>query len=175
MMAKKYIKVKDHCQYTEKYRGAAHDICNLRYKTQKKIPAVFHNVSTFLLDRNDKIMKMSHKTESIDSFKFMSSSLLSLADNLSEGIHNEKCTNCKSCLDYMTTQDDQLIFRCFDGKTNDEKDFNKESIKRFANIYKFCNEDINKFILLLRKGIYPYEYMDSWERFVETSLPDKAF
>ena len=34
-------------------------------------------------------------------------------------------------------------------------------------------EDINKFILLLRKGVYPYEYMDSWERFDKTSLPDK--
>ena len=55
---------------------------------------------------------------------------------------------------------------------NYKKDFNKELIKRFANIYEFCNEDVNKFILLLRKGVYPYEYMDSWERFDET-LPDK--
>ena len=39
---------------------------------------------------------------------------------------------------------------------------------------KVCNEDINKlFVLLLRKGNYPYEYVDSWERFNETSLPDK--
>ena len=53
------------------------------------------------------------------------------------------------------------------------KDFNKESGKRFANTYEFSNGDINKFILLLRKGVYPYEYMDSWERFNETSLPDK--
>ena len=35
------------------------------------------------------------------------------------------------------------------------------------------NGDLNKFILLLRKGVFPYEYMDSWERFNETSLPDK--
>ena len=41
------------------------------------------------------------------------------------------------------------------------------------SIYEFCNEDINKFILLLRKGVYPYEYMDIWKRFDETSLPDK--
>ena len=34
-------------------------------------------------------------------------------------------------------------------------------IKMFTNIHQFCNEDINKFILLLRKGVYPYEYMDS--------------
>ena len=33
--------------------------------------------------------------------------------------------------------------------------------------------DINKFVLLLRKGVYPYEYMDDWERFDKTSLPDK--
>ena len=58
-------------------------------------------------------------------------------------------------------------------KKNYEKDFNNDLIKRFANIYEFCNGDINKFILLLRKGVYSYEYMDSWERFNETSLPDK--
>ena len=61
----------------------------------------------------------------------------------------------------------------FECKKNCEKDFNKELIKKFANIYEFCNEDINKFILLLRKGVYLYEYMDTWERFNETSLPDK--
>ena len=103
----------------------------------------------------------------------MSSSLSNLVDNLSEGLHSDKCTDCKSCLDYMITKDDQLIFRCFECKKNYKKDFNKELIKRFANIFEFCNEEVTKFILLLRKGVYPYEYMDSWERFDETSLPDK--
>ena len=73
----------------------------------------------------------------------------------------------------MMFKDYQLIFRCFECKNNSQKDFNKELIKKFANTYEFCNKDINKFILLLRKGVYPYEYMDSWERFDETSLPDK--
>ena len=73
----------------------------------------------------------------------------------------------------MSVKDDRLIFRCFECKKNYKKDFNKELIKRFANIREFCNKDINKFILLLRKGIYPYEYMDSWERFDETLLPKK--
>ena len=53
------------------------------------------------------------------------------------------------------------------------KGFNKELIKRFANTYEFCNGDINKFVPLPRKGFYPYEYIDSWERFNKTSLPDK--
>ena len=44
---KKYQKIKDYCHYTGKYRGAAHSICNLRYKTPKEISVVFHNGSTY--------------------------------------------------------------------------------------------------------------------------------
>ena len=40
-------KVRDHCHYTGKFRGAAHNICNLRYKVPKEIPIVFHNGSTY--------------------------------------------------------------------------------------------------------------------------------
>ena len=47
MMAKKYFKVKYHCHYTGKYRGAAHDICNLRYKIPKEMPVVLHNGFTY--------------------------------------------------------------------------------------------------------------------------------
>ena len=44
---KLYHKVKDNCYYTAKYRGPAHNICNLRYKTPKEIPLVFHNGCTY--------------------------------------------------------------------------------------------------------------------------------
>ena len=44
---KNYHKVKDHCHYNGKYRGATHDICNLRYNVPKTIPVVFHNGSTY--------------------------------------------------------------------------------------------------------------------------------
>ena len=62
------------------------------------------------------------------------------------------------------------------------KKFNNDLIKKFKNTYSFCNNDttepsslerINKFVLLLRKGVYPYEYMDSWERCNEKLLPSK--
>ena len=43
----KYNKVEDHYHYTGKYRGAAHNTCNLRYKVPKKISVVFHNGSTY--------------------------------------------------------------------------------------------------------------------------------
>ena len=120
---KKHYKVRDHCHYAGKYRGAAHNICNLRYKIPKEIPTVFHNGSTY---------------------------------------------------DYhIRIKNEKLILKCFHCKQNYEKDFNKELIKRFASTYEFCNKNLNKFILLLRKGVYPYEYMDNWDRFDETSLRNK--
>ena len=57
---------------------------------------------------------------------------------------------------------------------NHEKHLNKKLIKRFASTYKFCDEDINKFCWMLRKGVYSYEYTDIWEIFDETSSPDSA-
>ena len=74
-------------------------------------------------------MKISYKIKFIDSFRFMSSSLSCLVDNLSDGIHSDECTDFKSCLDYMITKDDQLIFRCFECKNNYKKHFNNELIK----------------------------------------------
>ena len=46
-------------------------------------------------------------------------------------------------------------------------------MEKFPRIYQFSNDDLNKFVFLLRKGVYSYEYIDSWERFDENSLPDK--
>ena len=108
------------------------------------------------------------KLKFIDSFRFMSTSLSSLFDNLSGKRHSDKCKNCKSELDYMTFKDNQLIFQFLEWKKNCNKDCNKELIKRSANTYECRN-----FTLLLRKGVYPYEYIGNWERFIETVLPSK--
>ena len=132
-------KVRDHCHYTGKYRGAAHDICNLRYKILKEISVVSHNDSTydyhFIIKNlteefegefeclgentekyitfsvpikkeitkknkngNDKIIKI-YKIKFIDSYRFMSTLLPKLTDNLSESLHNDECKECKSYLD----------------------------------------------------------------------------
>ena len=132
---KKQQKVKDHCPYTGKYRGAAHNICNLRYKVPKELPVVFHNGSTydyhFIINElakefegnfeclgenteknitfsvpikkkiDNKDLEITYKIKFIDSYRFMSSSLSKLVDNLSEGIHNNKCSDCESNLDYI--------------------------------------------------------------------------
>ena len=73
----------------------------------------------------------------------------------------------------MSVKNNQLIFRCFEFQKNYKKGFNKELTKRFANTYNFVNKNINEFILLLRNCVYPYEYMNDWNKFNETSLPQK--
>ena len=118
-------------------------------------------------------MEITYKTKFIDSFRFMATSLSKLVDNLTEGIHSDKCLKCKSNLCYMKVMDETLIFRCFNCKKNYKKEINKELEERFARTYKFYNNDLNKFVMLLRKGVYPYEYMDGWDKFNEKSIPSK--
>ena len=200
-------KVRDHCHFTGKYRGAAHNTCNLRYKVPKNIPVIFHNGSTYdyhfiikelpsefdgnfeCLGENtekyitffvpikkkidNKNVDITYKIKFIDSFRFMATSLLKLVDNLTDNIHNDKCIKCKSNLCFVRAINKMLIFKCIDCEKEYEKEFNKELIERFANTYKFCNNDLDKFIMLLRKGVYPYEYIDEWDKFIEKVLPGK--
>ena len=86
----------------------------------------------------------------------MSSLLSKLADNLSEGIHNNKCFDSKSNLDYVgITKNKNLLLKCFNCNIYYKKKFNNDLIKKFKTTYSFCNSDLNQFILLLRKGVYP--------------------
>ena len=66
-----------------------------------------------------------------------------------------------------------MEYKCLSWIKDYSNEIDEELKKRFKNIFKFSNNDINKFIFLLRKGVYPYEYMDDWERFHENSFPEK--
>ena len=68
-----------------------------------------------------------------------------------------ECLNCK-----------KRYSRKFTGKLE------KKLTTKFKNTYKFCNGDIDKFMLLLRKGVYLHEYKDDWSKFDEEELPDKV-
>ena len=210
--SKLYHKVRNHCHYTGKFRGAALrniSIC-IRYKTPKEIPVVFHNSSTYdnhfiikqlgkefdgqfecLGENAEKYITFSvpikkeldnsktiiYKLKFIDSLRYMNTSISDLVDNLSE-IYKKECKGCeekrkiKSTCDFIGVKNNKLNYECKKCKEIWLKPING-LIKKFPNIHPFCNGDINKFVLLLRKGVYPYEYMDSWERFNEASLPDK--
>ena len=60
-------------------------------------------------------------------------------------------------------------------KKNYKKDLDKDLIRRFANKYGFCDGDINKYTLFLRKGVYPYKYIDRLKRFDKKPLLEKEY
>ena len=80
--------------------------------------------------------------------------------------------NIKSECDFTEFKNNRLNYKCKECRKRCFKSING-LIKKFPIAYQFCKDDLNKFVWLLRKGVYPYEDMDSWERFNETSLPDK--
>ena len=87
----------------------------------------------------------------------------------------EKCTKCNSSLEYISiSKKGRLLFECFGCKRRYRRKFDKTLTKKFKNTYNFCNGDIDKFMFLLRKSIYPYEHMDDWSRFDEEQLPDES-
>ena len=119
-------------------------------------------------------MDITYKIRFIDSFRFMATSLSKLVDNLTENIHSDKCVKSKSNLCFVNAMNETLIFECVNCIKEYKKEFNKKLIERFSNVYEFCDYDINKFMILLRKGVYPYEYMDEWNKFDEKELPSKG-
>ncbi|XP_057339435.1 uncharacterized protein LOC130676942 [Microplitis mediator] len=148
------IRCRDHCHFTGKYRGPAHNSCNLNYKQTQTIPVVFHNLSGYdshfiisslatcfdgqvnILPINKEkyiaftksIKNTSVQLRFIDSFRFMASSIEKLASYLD----------------------------------NDDK---KITQKYYS--------DSEQFKLVTRKGVFPYEYIDSIKKLDDTQLPDK--
>ena len=90
----------------------------------------------------------------------------------------KECLKCmeskkiKSECEFIGFKNDRLHYKCKECEKGCTKSI-EWLIKKFPNIYKFFNGDLNIFFLFLRKGVYPYEYMDSWKKFNETLLPDK--
>ena len=103
----------------------------------------------------------------------MATSLSNVADNLTEGIYNIKCKGCNYFFGYVNVKENSIKYKCRSCNKNYSNIVDEELKKRFNNTNKFSNNDINKFTLLLRKDVYPYEYMDEWEKFNETSLSEK--
>ena len=68
------------------------------------------------IKNKNKIIEITYKIKFIDSFRFMQTSLSKHVHNLSEGLHNNRCVDCKYCLDYMKNKDEKLILRCFSYK-----------------------------------------------------------
>ena len=89
----------------------------------------------------------------------MASSLSNLVDNLTEEIHKITCNDCNWFLDYESANDNSTNHQCLTCNENHSKKIDENLKNWFKNIIKLSN-DINKFILLLRKGVDPYDFID---------------
>ena len=76
---------------------------------------------------------------------------------------------CDCSLKFINFKHDLIEFKCLCCNKNYQQNLDEK--ERVFNTYNFFNHHNNKFVLLLQKGVYPYEYMDDWEKFNETSLP----
>ena len=139
------------------------------------------------IDKNrEEITKnISHILQFIDIAIFIATSLSNLVNKRSERILKIKCKyghdvkNYKiygiklSFLEYIYFKEDLIEYKCLCCNNNYQQKFDEKLKELIFNTYKFSTHGNNKFILLLQKGLYPYEYMDDCERFNETSLPEK--
>ena len=125
-------------------------------------------------DGNESLVTISFKINFIDSARIMATSLSNLVDNLTERIHKIKCKDCDCFLEYESVKGDLIKYECLSCNKDYSNKLHEKLKKRFKNTFKFSIfYDISTFILLLRKGVYPYKYIDDCEKFNGTTLPEK--
>ena len=73
---------------------------------------------------------------------------------MKEGIHKIKCEDCDSFLEYESDKDNFIKYKFLSCNKNYSKKIDEELKNRLRNVFKFSNNDIDKFILLLRKGVF---------------------
>ena len=139
------VRVRDHCHITGKYRGAAHNKCNRSFRLTDKIPVIFHNLKGY-----DSHLIM----QEIGKFK-MNISLI--PNNLEK---------------YMA------FFLGNNLKFIDSLQFMNDSLEKLAkNItisdMKYTSQEFQDVERMKRKGVYPYDYMDSFDKFNNKNLPSK--
>ena len=89
--------------------------------------------------------------------------------------HGESNTKIVSAVLNTNIKDDLIEYNCLCCNKNYQKTFDENLKKWSANIHKCFKHHTNKLLLLLRKGIYPYENIGDWEKSSETSLPEKQY
>ena len=170
---KEMRKVRDHCHYTGKHRGAAHSKCTLEYKIVKEIPVLFHNGSVYDYHFIIKYLAREFKGNS-ECLGENTEKYISFTVQFKKVINDKEIKYKIRFSDsgrFVQDSLSNLLDNLSELKIN--KIDNDVLIKRFYNMYQLSDNDINKFNLLLGKSVYPYEYIDSWKRFSETEVPSK--
>lgn len=149
-------RVRDHCHLTGQFRGAAHSYCNIRFALPKFIPVFFHNLSGY--DSHLFIKKLGE----------MNGSVKVIAKNKEKYISFTKF--------FKGSNDEYVAVRFIDSfnflsasleKLSDN--LNKEDFIHLSKLFP----DNEKFELMRRKGVYPYEYVKGWKSYKEKSLPEQ--
>ena len=159
-------KVRDHCHYTGRYRGAAHNKCNLKYRKPKDVPVFFHNLSGYDSHLFIRSLASPNPKEYIECIPNNEEKYISFTKNKIVG----KYTNKKGEVKDKTFK---IVFK-------DSLKFMRSSIEALANnLAKDGFKIISKYFtpeqveLIKQKGFYPYEYMDTEEKFNDTKPPPR--
>ena len=159
----KDIRVRDHCHITGKYRGSAYQECNLKLRINPeeiKIPVIFHNLrgydSHFIMQEIGAIVKNNTYTKNEKEIKMNINAIPNNMEKYMAFMLGNHLTFIDS-FQFMSLSLDELV-----------SNLPAEALKYTNKIFRK-----EKFNLMTRKGIYPYDYMDSFEKFNKTELPTK--
>ena len=161
---RKNEKVKDHCHYTGRFRGAAHNYCNLKYKKPNITPVVFHNLSGY--DSHLFIKNLGFTEGNIDCIPNNDEKYISFTKNTVVGSYTNKEGKDKPIKHKIRFIDSfKFMNESLESLVNNLPDDGFNNLERY---YKG-----EKLSLVKQKGFYPYEYMNSLERFKEDKIPSK--
>ena len=149
--------VRDHCHLTGKFRGAAHNGCNLHYKVPKYFPVIFHNLSGYDSHLFIKNLGTTRGNIScipnIEEMSFTKEIIVGTFNKDGKDIEIKRDIRFIDSFRFMTCELRSLV----------------DNLDEFPVLSKYFEG--RQFELLRRKGVYPYEYMDSLSKLEETQLP----
>ena len=159
-------RVRDHCHYTGRYRGPAHNNCNLKYRKPKSISVFFHNLSGYDSHLFIKKLGSPDKKENIDCIPNNEEKYISFSKTIKTGYYTNKEGEVKDKTFKIVFKDSLKFMSSSLGAlvNNLPKD-------AFKNLLKYFTPKQAK--ILKQKGFYPYEYMDKEEKFNDTKLPPR--
>ena len=162
-------RVRDHCHYTGRYRGAAHNSCNLKYSKPKGVPVFFHNLTGYDSHLFIKNLGSSNPKENIECIPNNEEKYITFTKNIIVGQYTNKKGEVKDKTFKIVFKDSFKFMR-----SSIEALVNNLPKNSFKNISKYYTPE--QVELIKQKGFYPYEYMDSIEKFKEDKPPpQKAF
>ena len=157
-------RVRDHCHFTGRYRGPAHNSCNLKYRKPKSISVFFHNLSGYDSHLFIKKLGSPNKKENIDCIPNNEEKYISFSKTIITGQYTNKKGEVKNKTFKIVFKDSLKFMSSSLGAlvNNLPKD-------AFKNLLKYFTPEQAE--ILKQKGFYPYEYMDSIEKFNDRKPP----